>query len=95
MPPPGADPGPTKKHIGIQMTALGLEFGASAIGGMLVGWWLDGVFGTEPWLFLIGTFGGLGTSFVRIIQLSRQFERARREEEETGDESAEGREGGK
>ncbi|MEO2167670.1 MAG: AtpZ/AtpI family protein [bacterium] len=69
--------GPTKRHIGIQMTALGLEFSASVIGGMIGGWWLDGYFGTKPWLFLFGTFAGLGTSFLRIIQLTRQFDRAR------------------
>ena len=68
---------PTKRQVGLQMTALGLEFSASTLGGMAVGWYADGYFDTGPWLFLVGTFAGLITSFIRIIQLSRQFERAR------------------
>ena len=80
----GASPDglPTKKHVGIQMTALGLEFGASAVGGLFAGWWLDEQLGTAPWLLVICTFAGVLTSFVRIIQLSRQFERAHAREEE-------------
>ena len=68
---------PTKRQVGLQMTALGREFSASTLGGMAVGWYADGYFDTGPWLFLLGTFAGLITSFIRIIQLSRQFERAR------------------
>ena len=77
------DPGPsrasasTKRQVGMQMTALGLEFSASTLGGMAVGWYADGYFDTGPWLFMVGTFAGLATSFIRIIQLSRQFDRAR------------------
>jgi F0F1-type ATP synthase assembly protein I len=69
--------GPTKRQVGVQMTALGLEFSASTLGGMAVGWYADNYFDTGPWLFMVGTFAGLITSFIRIIQLSRQFERAR------------------
>ncbi len=72
-----AGPGPTKRQVGLQMTALGLEFSASTLGGMAVGWYADGYFDTGPWLFMVGTFAGLTTSFIRIIQLSQQFERAR------------------
>ena len=71
---------PTRRQVGVQMTALGLEFSASTLGGMAVGWYADSYFGTQPWLFLLGTFAGLIGSFVRIIQLSRQFERARHDD---------------
>ena len=46
---------------GIQLTVTVLVFGG-------LGWWLDGKFGTKPWLLLAGTvFGAVGgmISFIR------------------------------
>lgn len=46
---------------GIQLTVTVLAFGG-------LGWWLDGKFGTKPWLLLAGTvFGAVGgmISFIR------------------------------
>ena len=74
--------GPTKRSVAIQMTALGLEFSATVIGGMVVGWWLDDQLGTKPLFLLLGIFGGLATSMIRVVQLARQFERARPDDPE-------------
>ena len=66
-----------KRVLRLQMAGMGLEFGASVIGGLVLGYMLDDWLGTEPWLFLVGTFGGLGAAVVRLVQLSRRFDRLR------------------
>ena len=56
-----ADQGGSLLGIGIQLTVTILAFAA-------IGWWLDGQFGTEPWLLLAGlVFGATGgmISFIR------------------------------
>ena len=70
-----------RRELGVQMAALGLEFSGSVIGGLLLGHALDGWLGTEPWLFLLGTFGGLATAVTRLIQLTRRFQRLAAERE--------------
>lgn len=51
---------------------LGLQFAIAACGGMLLGHWLDGRWGTEPWLL----FGGALLGFVLgIVQLLRGYSR--------------------
>jgi len=59
------------------MTALGLEFSGSVIGGLVLGYYLDDWLGTKPWLMLVGTFGGLATAVVRLLALTRRFQRMR------------------
>lgn len=76
-PPPD---GKRRRELAVQMTALGLEFSASVIGGLVLGYYLDRWFGTEPWLLIVFTFGGMAGALVRIVTLSQRFERMRREE---------------
>ena len=68
---------PNRRHVAIQMTALGLEFSSCVLGGMFAGYWLDEQLGTGPWIFLFLTFGGLGLAVYRMIQLIEKFNRAR------------------
>jgi F0F1-type ATP synthase assembly protein I len=75
--PNGADPSGARRRMAIQMTALGLEFGGAVIGGLIVGYYLDDWLGTEPWLMLLGTFGGLATAVIRILALTKRFQRMR------------------
>jgi len=42
-------------------------------GGALVGWVLDRVFGTSPWLLLIFLFLGIAVAFRNIIKLSNEI----------------------
>jgi F0F1-type ATP synthase assembly protein I len=37
--------------------ALGFQIAGSIIGGLVLGWYADQYFGTEPWLTLIFTLG--------------------------------------
>ena len=64
-----------RRQIGLQMTALGLEFAGSVLGGLALGYYLDRWLGTEPWLLLLGTFGGMITAVSRILHLTRRFDK--------------------
>jgi ATP synthase protein I len=66
-----------RRRLAVQMTALGLEFSSAVIGGLVLGYYLDDWLGTEPWLLLVCTFGGLGTAVARLIALTRRFQRMR------------------
>jgi len=66
-----------RRQLTIQMTALGLEFSGSVLGGLIGGYYLDEWLGTKPWLLLIGVFGGLATAVVRLLALTRRFQRIR------------------
>lgn len=77
-PPPSDQGDDRRRETAIQMTALGLEFAGSVIGGLVLGYYLDDWLGTAPWLLVVLTFGGMVGAFVRIVALSRRFERLRR-----------------
>jgi ATP synthase protein I len=75
-----SDPGnrsAERRQLGVQMAALGLEFSGAVIGGLVLGHYLDAWLGTKPWLLLVGTFGGLATAVVRIIALTKRFQKIR------------------
>ncbi len=55
-------------HVGpLRAAALALEFGfvvgSFITTGVLLGRYLDGLWGTTPWLFMAGVLLGLGLSF--------------------------------
>jgi len=41
------------------------------LGGALIGWGLDSLFGTFPWLLLLMLFLGFGAGFWNIMRISR------------------------
>jgi ATP synthase protein I len=49
---------------------LGWTFAVSLAGGILGGWWLDGVFGTRPWLLLSGALVGMTAGFVGFFKVA-------------------------
>ena len=67
---------------GVQMSALGLEFAGSVLGGLVLGYYLDRWLGTSPWLVLVGTLGGMVAAVARIIVLTNQFQREREKRDE-------------
>jgi ATP synthase protein I len=77
--------GRPRRTAGIQLIGLGLEFSGSVIGGLVLGYLLDEWLGTTPWLFLIGTFGGLGGAVLRLVMLTRHFEKHARAERGEGE----------
>jgi ATP synthase protein I len=50
-----------------RFAALGLEFAFSTVAGILVGRYLDGLFGTAPWLLVIGAMGGLAGAILILV----------------------------
>ena len=51
-----------------EFAGLGLQFAVSIIAFFFVGQWLDGKFGTTPWLLIIGVFLGGGASFYSMYR---------------------------
>jgi len=58
--------------------AAGLEFPSTVLGGLLLGYFLDGYFKTSPWFTAILTLVALIGSFVRLFQWVNYFSRRRR-----------------
>lgn len=59
-------------RIALLTGAVGIEI-AVAIGfGALGGQWLDGKFGTAPWLANIGFAAGVGAAIKALIRVTRQ-----------------------
>ena len=72
---------PDRTARAFQSSAIGVEFAASALGGLFLGYLLDEKLGTSPWLVLVGTLGGFASAVYRTLVLLRRFDRIRREEE--------------
>jgi ATP synthase protein I len=71
-----------RRENAVQLAALGLEFSGSVLGGLALGYYLDEWLGTAPWVLVGLTFGGMAAAFIRIIALTRRFDRIRREREQ-------------
>ncbi len=64
---------------------LGLEIVLSILLGLFGGRWLDGRFGTEPWLSVVGFFFGAAAAVRAIQRVVRDMRReTEREEREQG-----------
>lgn len=48
------------------------ELIAGPAGGALLGWFLDRLFGTAPWILLIAMFLGIVVAFRNIIRISNE-----------------------
>lgn len=62
-------------HV-LSASSVGLELGLSVVLGVLIGRWLDGRFGTEPWLMLVFLVLGLVAGFRGVLRAVRRAERA-------------------
>lgn len=78
---PAPGEGPTRKELLVQMTALGLEFSGSVLGGLALGYYLDRWLGTSPWMVLVMTLGGMAAAIARLVTLTRRFDELRRRRE--------------
>lgn len=48
--------------------AIGIDFGASVLAGVVIGLAFDWLLGTSPWGLLCWTVGGLAGGFVRFVR---------------------------
>jgi ATP synthase protein I len=65
----------------LSASSVGLELGLSVVVGVLIGRWLDGRFGTEPWLMLAFLVLGLVAGFRGVLRAVRRADRAAEAEE--------------
>ena len=66
---------PTTLQLIGQLSTIGLSFVFALVLGFGGGYWLDGVFGTRPWLTFVGFFFGLAAGVLnvyRVMQLSNK-----------------------
>lgn len=72
---PGGGPRAKRKRPAmgqyIAASAIGIEVGAALGVGMGIGWLLDRLFHTQPWLLVIFTGFGVVTGFVNMVRSSR------------------------
>ncbi len=65
----------------LSMSSVGLEMGIAVILGLLLGQWLDGRFGTTPWLMLLCTGLGMTAGMKGVFRAVRQADRIAAENE--------------
>ena len=71
-------PGPKKKAQraepnSMALAGAGLEIGLAVAGLTLVGWWLDGRWGTRPWLMLAGLAVAIVGGTYNVWKIGRSF----------------------
>jgi len=59
----------------LSASSVGLELGLSVVIGVLIGMWLDGRFGTTPWLMLLWLGIGLAAGFRGVLRAVRRADR--------------------
>jgi ATP synthase protein I len=59
--------------------ALAFEFTGSIAGSAVLGWLIDGYFGTDPYGMITCILLGVGGGFARLIQMLRRFDRVDRD----------------
>lgn len=68
-----AQPSPTTWQLIGQLSSIGMSFVFALVIGFGVGYWLDGVLNTRPWLSFVGFFFGLAAGVLnvyRVMQLA-------------------------
>jgi ATP synthase protein I len=56
----------------LSLSALGIEIGVALAIGILIGWYLDRLFGTRPWFIISFTIFGIIAGFLNIVRLARK-----------------------
>ena len=71
-------------------TRITTELVAAVLVGALLGWWLDGVFGTSPWLLLVFLLLGFAAALRNIVRVASQAEQGAKRSREQGTERSTG-----
>ena len=58
----------------VMFSSMGLELGLSVVSGFLIGSWLDGWLGTEPWLLLVFGAAGIIAGYRSIFRLMKKVQ---------------------
>lgn len=67
------DGGPEQKPLAVatdygRYAGLGFQFAATMLLFGALGWWLDGRWGTGPWLLIVGVFLGASGAFLALLR---------------------------
>ena len=68
-----ADRSPARFVRIAKYAAIGLQFPSTILAGLVVGYLLDGYFGTSPWLLVAMAFGGFFVAVFQLIQWGKRF----------------------
>lgn len=58
-----------------RLSMIGWFVGVSIAGGALLGWWLDGLVGSEPLLLIVGILLGVAVALVGMMRMLTDFGR--------------------
>ena len=72
---------PAKNARWIMFSSMGMELGLSVVVGFLIGSWLDGWLGTDPWLLLVFGAAGIIAGYRSIFRLLKKVQTEQQEEE--------------
>lgn len=70
----------------LSLGAVGIEMGAALAVGLALGWYLDRLLDTRPWLMVVFTGFGIVAGFRNLIRVGQKQARAIEEMEEREDE---------
>ena len=59
------------REVGLY-SGIGLAFAVFVFGGFFLGRWLDGFFGSTPWLAMSGAFLGFVAAVVELLMMLRR-----------------------
>ena len=54
---------------------IGLEMVISVVIGLLLGWWMDSLFNTKPWLTLVFMLFGIAAGFKGLFRVLKSIEK--------------------
>ena len=57
------------------LTSLAFTFPVSIAAGAFLGYWLDGQFGTFPWLSIVFLLFGVAAGFLSLLRAVKAFDR--------------------
>ena len=69
----------------LKRSSIGIEMAVSVLVGYLMGQWLDGKFGTQPWLTVTFMLLGIAASFVALFRMAQRVSREAADEEAEDD----------
>ena len=78
----------------VRYSGVGLELAGATAGLALVGHWIDGRFGTEPWGMLCGVVIGLVGGLYNLVRESFEAAREAKSEDQLASGEGRGPEGG-
>ena len=71
-----------RARIWLDVSIIGIQFPVAIALGYFFGRWLDGLFGTAPWLTIIFALFGIAAGFVNLFRITAQASRAEKQMEE-------------